>query len=234
MKRQVLDALPCGVFEFGPDGRVRAANPEALRLFGLSPDEALELTSARIAEIATREDGSPCALEDCLVEKSLSSGEQQGATTLRVPRPDGSIAWCIFRASPIREPVSRRVTGALLAFVDISERKAAEAELRLAENTLRSVLTDLPSIVVSADPEGRIEYANRTPAGMSMADLLGTSIYDRVEPKDVPTVKAVVQGVLATGKPDAYEMRVERKGVCAPGRSRSVRCSGPAAPPASR
>ena len=58
------------------------------------------------------------------------TGLPQAATTLGVRKPNGEISWAVFRAIPIRDAATHEVSGAVVTFFDISERKRFEDKLR--------------------------------------------------------------------------------------------------------
>jgi two-component system cell cycle sensor histidine kinase/response regulator CckA len=132
-----LETVPGGIVHVGPDGAILAANAEALRVLGLSHDQ---LTQRYISEFEPEtiwEDGSPCPAEAYPVSRALATGEPQPATTIGVRRRDGKTAWAVFRAVPLRDEDTNTVTGAIVSFLDITERKAAEAAREALEAQLR-------------------------------------------------------------------------------------------------
>jgi len=54
-----------------------------------------------------------------------------------VRRADGQTAWAVFRAVPLHDESTGRVRGAIVTFLDITERKAAEAAREALEAQLR-------------------------------------------------------------------------------------------------
>jgi PAS domain S-box-containing protein len=137
LTESILESVPGGVVHVRADGAVLAANAEALRVLGLIYDP---LTQSYIYQFATEtiwEDGTPCPPEAYPVSRALSTGEPQPATTVGVRRADGYTSWAVFRALPLREPGTRVVTGAIVTFLDITERKAAEAAREELEAQLR-------------------------------------------------------------------------------------------------
>ena len=76
------------------------------------------------------EDGSICAAPDHPVSKCLATHQPQPPASLGVRRADGRIAWGIFTAIPVSDPETGQMTGALVTFLDITERKHLEEQLR--------------------------------------------------------------------------------------------------------
>ena len=209
----LVNAVPCGIVQFDLQGRVRAANPSALRVLGIPLEQLLTMTKVDMAHGTFLEDGSPCQVHQCLVSIVLATGEPQPPTTFGFIGPSGEMSWATFIAAPIREGGEGPMTGAVLAFTDITERKTAEMVLASSESALRSVVTSVPSVILTADLEGRIEYINRSPVpGMTATDFLGTSIYQLADTPDHDMMRQRIAGVLASRAPDGFELTVARDG----------------------
>ncbi len=73
--------------------------------------------------------------------------------------PSSSGRWYMRRTLPYRTS-DNRIAGVVLTFVDITERKAAEQELRKSLERVQLVLEQMPAGVVIAEPTGRIVFSN--------------------------------------------------------------------------
>lgn len=132
LNRGLIEAVPGGFVHVLIDGSIHAANREALRILGLSYDELTSKYTADFEPETIFEDGSPCGVEEYPVTKALMTGEPQPAVTIGVRRPDGQVSWAVFRAVPVKGP-DAQVSGAVVTFLDISERKQDEEYLRHAQ-----------------------------------------------------------------------------------------------------
>ena len=119
-----------------PEGSIVRANAEAARILGLVYDDLLQRFVADFALQTIWEDGSPCAVEDYPVTKCLATHQPQSATTIGVRRLDGAVSWAVFTAIPLRDPTTGGVTGAVVTFLDITERKRAEEDRQRLEEQL--------------------------------------------------------------------------------------------------
>jgi two-component system cell cycle sensor histidine kinase/response regulator CckA len=137
LTESILETVPGGVVHVRADGAVLAANPEALRVLGLGYDALTRRYTYEFATETIWEDGTPCPPESYPVSLALSTGEPQPAKTIGVRRADGSTSWAVFRALPLKDPVTGAVTGAIVTFLDITERKTAEAAREQLEAQLR-------------------------------------------------------------------------------------------------
>ena len=136
LNRRIVEAVPGGITQVSPEGSIVRANAEAARILGLVYDDLLQRFVADFALQTIWEDGSPCAVEDYPVTKCLATHQPQSATTIGVRRPDGTVSWAVFTAIPLRDPTTGGVTGAVVTFLDITERKRAEEDRQRLEEQL--------------------------------------------------------------------------------------------------
>ena len=71
--------------------------------------------------------------QDHPVSKCLATHQPQPATTIGVRRADGRMAWVILTAFPVSDPETGQMTGAVVTFLDITERKHLEEQLRQSQ-----------------------------------------------------------------------------------------------------
>ncbi|MFO0571564.1 MAG: PAS domain S-box protein [Polyangiaceae bacterium] len=133
LNRRIFEAIPGGVVHVRKDGSIAMANSEAVRVLGLAYDELTRRYTADFEAVTIHEDGSPCSNEHYPVTQALRSGKAQPPHTIGVRRADGETSWAVFRAVPVMEPGTEEVAGAVVTFIDISERKRAERALQQAQ-----------------------------------------------------------------------------------------------------
>jgi two-component system, cell cycle sensor histidine kinase and response regulator CckA len=185
LTRGILAAVPAGVVHVTRDGAVRNANAEALRLLGLSYDALTERYTSDFDAVTIWEDGTRCSVEDYPVTRALVTGEPQPPTTIGVKRPDGGLSWCIFRAVPVKDD-DDCITGAVVTFLDITDRKATEDALRRSEAEIKAIVDSAPGIILTSDLDSRITFVSRVIPELNLAaeDLNGSRIHDWVNPRD--------------------------------------------------
>ncbi|MFO0863990.1 MAG: response regulator [Gemmataceae bacterium] len=132
MNRRVIEAMPGGIVVISADGIFQMANEKAQEILGLSFDDIKKRFVVDFAGETFWEDGSPCPPEDYPVSKCLKSGKREGAATIGVKRRDGTICWAVFTAVPLLNE-KNLPSGAIVTFVDITERKSLEEQLRQAQ-----------------------------------------------------------------------------------------------------
>ncbi|HEY3593378.1 MAG TPA: response regulator [Polyangiaceae bacterium] len=130
LNERLIEGLPGGVVHVDKNGALLRANGEALRILGLAYDQLSRRCVGDFAMETTFEDGTAARPEDDPVSKALLSGLAQPATTLGVRKPSGDVSWAVYRAIPIRDSATHEVSGAVVTFFDITERKRFEDKLR--------------------------------------------------------------------------------------------------------
>lgn len=204
--RIILDAVPGGVVHVATDGSVVEANAEAIRLLGYRFDELTQRFTRSPDMTALREDGSPYPVSEYLATKVLATGEPQAPVTVGVRRPDGETFWAVWRAVPARDTAGT-LTGAVVTFVDITERKRAEEELRRSEAKWRSLAENLPDSVLIIDREARIQWVNRSLPPLEHQQIIGTSSYAYIAPEYLDEWKARFATALETHAVTRFETR---------------------------
>ena len=177
--RTVLEAVPGGVVHVAADGSIVEANAEALRILGFRFDEMQRRYISDWDPVTIHEDGRPCPVEEYPVALVLTTGKPQGPTTIGIQRPDGAISWAVFRAVPTHTP-SGTLSGAVVTFIDITDRKRTEEALIRSEARWRSLAENMPDFVVIGDREARMLSINRLLPGFEMESVLGTRGWDHV------------------------------------------------------
>jgi len=108
---------------------------------------------------------------------------------------------------------------------DISERKKLELELAAlnkeleqkinirtkklseSEEKWRSLAKNAPNIIIIVDPEGNIQFLNRSATGIDVKEVVGSNIYDYIQPEYYDIVKRTIKRVLDTGEHGSYDVR---------------------------
>ena len=84
--------------------------------------------------------------------------------------------------------------------------KRAEQVSRQSEERWRSLVQNIPDIILVVARDGTILAVNRTVSGTTVEETIGRSVYDNVAPEHRDTVKKSLERVFQTGKPDTYEI----------------------------
>lgn len=87
---------------------------------------------------------------------------------------------------------------ALVLLSDNSEKYEKEQMLRNSEALYRNVVEDQPDLIIRTDNTGHITFANRSTLqyfGLTLAQMLGTSVYDYVPESDHVIVKTSIAAI---------------------------------------
>jgi PAS domain S-box-containing protein len=207
-----LEAAPVGTVYVDAQGKPALVNAESKRLWGDAP--AIDLGASGDwpwrgwwADGSAR-DGQPLRPQDWATMRALR-GEEVKGDLVEIERFDAerSRRHVVMRAAPIRDAAGT-VTGAVMAQMDISDRRRAERALLESEQRFRTITNAMPQMVWTALPDGRIDYHNDQFyqfVGARQGEVEGTAWADAVlHPDDRQAGREIWQRSVARGEP--YEM----------------------------
>ncbi|WAK03881.1 GGDEF domain-containing response regulator [Methylobacter sp. YRD-M1] len=135
--RSVIEALFEGIVLIDADGALQAANTSAERILGLTMEHLAGSTSLDPRWQTIHEDGSPFPGEMHPAWVTLQTGQPCHEVIMGVHKPDGSLVWLSINSRPLYRPGDTSPYAVVASFVDITERKRAEEELRILQAQLR-------------------------------------------------------------------------------------------------
>ncbi|MDO9451416.1 MAG: PAS domain-containing protein [Stagnimonas sp.] len=204
--RVAQEAGGIGVFSLDIDSNQMTVTPEFCRLFGLPVVESLP--AQQFEALVLPEDrnnrSSPA---------TRRSGEAVLETEYRIHRHnDRALRWIRRRAEFLRDDSGRAVTMVGVA-LDITEQKAAEAQLLSSEGQFRVLAQAMPNQVWTAGADGLLDWFNPQALdyiGVTAAELTGERWATTLHPDDLASVSAAWRHSLDTGSPYETEFRVRR------------------------
>ncbi|MEZ5585619.1 MAG: PAS domain S-box protein [Sedimenticolaceae bacterium] len=152
--RLLLESTAEAIYGVDAEGRFTFANPACVHLLGYDSDEALLGQPSHTLMHHSRADGAPYPRHQCRVYRAFRTNQGVHVDDEVFWRRDGSCIPVEYWAYPIRR--DDKVVGTVVAWLDITERRAAEAQLRKLS---QAVEQSTESIVIT-DIDGRIEYVN--------------------------------------------------------------------------
>lgn len=162
-----FDVLPEAVFLFDETGRLCRANRAAVPL-GLAGESPLE--GARCCEMFWHAEGA----EDCVVDRSVSSGEVVEVEMLCGPCADRPT---LISVLPVGDAPHGAAGKRLVIVRDVSELRRAEAEAFEHKSFMASLADLAPDEIYTLDLEGRFTWMNERAQASNY--LLSTSLIGR-------------------------------------------------------
>jgi PAS domain S-box-containing protein len=158
--REILDAIPDGVWRVDAEARTDYVNPRMAAMLGYPPEEMMghklfefmDLESQRVAQQAL---------------ESTRGEARSGLVENRLTRKDGTQCWTRVSHTLLTDPHGNH-TGALAIISDISASKAQALELRSTERFLAALTDSIPEGVCAINRDGYATYMNQ-----AAEDLLG-------------------------------------------------------------
>ena len=130
--RLLLDSTAEAIFGIDREGRCTFCNPATLRLLGYEKGDDLLGKFAHDVMHHSHADGTPYPINECRIVQSRRTGEGVHLDDEVFWRSDGTSFPVEFWAYPIRK--QGEIVGAVITFLDITERKRVEAALREAKD----------------------------------------------------------------------------------------------------
>jgi formate hydrogenlyase transcriptional activator len=209
--RLILDSASEAICGCDSEGTCLFSNPSAARILGYDNPAELLGKNMHALEHHTRKDGSPYPIEECPIYIGFQKNENVHRDDEVYWRKDGtSLPVEFWSHIIIREG---KTLGAVITFIDITERKQAEMALRKTERELRTIIETIPAFVVSALPDGSVDFLSQSLldyTGVSKERWLGWGWRDLAHPEDADRVVNKWRVALACGEPLEVEVRYRR------------------------
>jgi len=172
--RAITDNLGEGVYALDTTGRVTFMNPAAEAMLGWTLDE-LRGKDMHATIHFQHADGSAFPREQCPLLRVIGSGQVERIDDDAFTRCDGSLLPVSYVSAPI--VTGGVVSGAVLAFHDVSAHKALDEALRRSErgaaaqaSQLMAIFESMADAIIVFDRDGNVVQTNAADA-----ELLGAS-----------------------------------------------------------
>jgi PAS domain S-box-containing protein len=142
--RLLLESVGEGIFGVDLDGRLAFINPAASRMLGYGPEELIgHEVHQKIQH--SHADGSVYLKDDCPMYLTYADGAEHHIADEVLWRKDGSSFPVEYTSMPIKK--NGQVVGAVVTFMDITERKKATEEAERAAILIREKESQLSTAV---------------------------------------------------------------------------------------
>ena len=150
--RGLFEHVVEGVYQSGPDGRLKAVNPALVRMLGFDePGQLMALDSTRHLYLFQE-------VQAELHARLLRDGEIRNAE-YELKRPDGRVVTVVENARVVRDAAGT-VQGFEGTLWDISERRRAELAVHAEKERAQVTLQSIGDAVITTDAGGVIDYLN--------------------------------------------------------------------------
>lgn len=214
----LFETMPIALgISFDPECRDVRVNSEFARLLGAAGLGNVSKTGPQADRLPFRfmHGGQEVPGEHLPQQRAQREGRPVERAELEIVRNDGSHSFVYGSAVPLFDTAGR-VRGSIGAFVDTTERKAAEAALHEAAQRLESHLHNSPLAVVEFDPEFRVtrwsDAAERL-FGWRASEVIGRSIGEMrwVHDEDTGLVRRLMAEMLSGTRRTSTTNRNYRK-----------------------
>ncbi len=156
--RLVLDSAAEAIYGLDLAGNCTFANPACAKLLGFETPDALLGRNMHALVHHHRPDGRAYPTEECPIYRAFRTGALVHVTDEVLWRHDGSSLPVEYWSHPMLD--DGEVVGAVVTFLDVTKRRAAEAALQEAQERLEHVVSSSPAVLYSLRPEGDLFVAN--------------------------------------------------------------------------
>jgi len=191
----ILDSAGEGIYGVGLDGKATFVNPAAAKMLGY---DVKELVGRSMHDVLhhSRADGTRYPSEECPIYAAFKDGTVHRVTEEMFWRKDGTGFPSDYVSTPIFE--SGELTGAVVAFRDVTQRKQREQALQESEQRFRQIAENIKQVFWVSDPIKNawlyISPAYKEVWGKNPDDMgsLAQSWLGAIHPEDIGRVLAAV------------------------------------------
>src|SRR5277367_3431549 len=175
LNRLILDSASEAICGCDSEGICLFSNPSAARMLGYADPGELLGKNMHAMEHHTRKDGTPYPIEECPIYVGFQKGENVHRDDEIFWRRDGaSFPVEYWSHLVVREG---KTLGAVITFIDITERKRVEAALRKSEERNRSLLQINNAIITNLTQQALLHSISETLHSVISFDRCAITLY---------------------------------------------------------
>lgn len=185
--RSVVHALGEGILMHDKNGQIITCNRSAEIILNVPCQMLIGRTTSGTESICIYEDGSPFPAEQHPFLITLKTGRSLQNVIMGIQRSDGSLVWISINTEPVYYTQQRVHPDAVVSsFVDITQKKAAEIELKRSQQQLTeyseritNILASITDGFIAVDKNLNIflwNHAVEHITGLNAKDVIGSGV----------------------------------------------------------
>lgn len=219
----LLESVSEGIYGVDIKGRCTFVNPAFLRILGYQ--NAGELIGKHMHTLIhhSSADGSPYPATECRMYRAYQRNEETHVDDEVFWRRDGTAVQVEYWSHPVLH--NGILIGAVANFMDITERKQVESELRNSEQRFRDVSDSAGEYLWEIDANMVYTYASSRSVdvkGYTPEELVGHTPMEFMHAEDIDRVGEIVNHAIANKTP----FRLEHRDICKSGEVRWEEVNG--------
>jgi PAS domain S-box-containing protein len=170
----LLDSTAEAIYGVDLSGNCTFCNQALLRMLGYQDASYLLGKNMHAIIHYKRADGSAYPIEECCIFQAFRTSSVMHVDNEVVWRADGTCLPVEYWSHPLRH--EEETVGAMVTFVDITERRAAQEALRRAHEEAELFINSVPSILIGIGRDAQIKRWNMAAAqvfGLTTAEVAG-------------------------------------------------------------
>ena len=183
-------------------------SPQYTRMLGHTLNDFQSMSPAEVQALFHPDDMG--AIEEHIAQLMDAADGEVIEIEYRFRTADGRWLWCLSRDSVFDRDEQGRVTQFMGTFLDLSERKRMEEQLREREAMYRGLVDLSPDIIGSVGVDGHILYNSPSAIKIQGLGAVGQSFTDLVTPEERPRAAEAFKTVMQEGGVDNFRCKMLR------------------------
>ena len=208
----ILKSVGEGIYGLDMNGNTVFVNEPAAKMVGWKPKELIGKSQHRLIH-HTKPDGTRIHEKDCSIYAAFKDGKEHRVDDELFWRKDGSSFPVEYLSAPIFGE-KEQLLGSVVTFMDITERRQAEAMLRESENRFTSIFNFAKDSIFILDWENDIIVEANPKAsellGYSKEQLKKTPI-SKIHPNDLTNMSKIWKEIQTTGTTSSEDLSCTTK-----------------------
>jgi len=206
--RNLLNSTAEAIYGLDLQGKCTFCNPACVEMLGYDREEQLLGQHMHNLIHHSHPNGEPYPVEECQIYVAFQNGQGTHNDAEVLWRKDNTCFPAEYWSHPLHE--NGKLVGAVVTFLDISERKEAEEKLERSHATLRnnerfldSIINNIPNMIFIKEAKElrfvRLNKAGEELLGVSAEEMIGKNDYDFFPEEQASFFVANDQKVLEDG-----------------------------------